>query len=89
MSIYINEDHELRLIWCKYENRLANHQHLRSMCLDEYTLYEWEQNQFYLESQLRAEINDTRRYIRFENAQREKIRKFEREQRENQLKNSY
>lgn len=86
MSIYINEDLELRLIWGKYENLLADHQRLRSMCLDEYTLYEWEQTQLYLESQLRAEINETRKYIRIENAQREKIRKIEREQRENQLK---
>ena len=89
MSIYINEDHELRLIWCKYENLLADHQRLRNTCLDEYTLYEWEQTQFYLESQLRAEINDTRKCIRIENAQREKIRKIQREQRENQLKTSY
>ncbi len=79
MSIYINEDHELRLVWYKYQHLLTEHQRSLNMYWDEDTYYEWDQNRLYLESQCRAEIYETRKNIRLENSKREELRKIQRE----------
>ena len=79
MSIYINEDHELRLVWYKYQNLLDDHKCSINMYWDEYACYEWEQGRLWLESQCRAEIYETRRHIRVENKKREELREIQRE----------
>ncbi len=69
MPIDINEDRKLRLIWCKYQNALVDHELSRKIHWKKNTLDEWEQVRRDLESQRRKELYETRKMIRAEKAE--------------------
>ena len=72
MPIDINENHQLRLIWSKYQNVLADHQRSRRAHWKNNTLDEWEQVRRDLESQRRKEIYETRKIVRAEKTENER-----------------
>jgi hypothetical protein len=86
MPIDINEDRKLRLIWCKYQNALVDHERSRRIHWKKNTLDEWEQVRRDLESQRRKEIYETRKIVRAEKAEREENERQLREQREEERK---
>jgi len=69
MPIDINEDRKLRLIWCKYQNALVDHDLSRKIHWKTNTMDEWEQVRRDLESQRRKELYETRKMIRAEKAE--------------------
>lgn len=86
MPIDINEDRRLRLIWCKYQHALADHERSRKAHWKKNTLDEWEQVRRDLESQRRKEIYEMRKIVRAEKAEREENERQLCEQREEEHK---
>ena len=72
MPIDINENRQLRLIWSKYQNVLADHQRSRRAHWKNNTLDEWEQVRRDLESQRRKEISEMQKIVRAEKAENER-----------------
>jgi hypothetical protein len=72
MPIDINEDRQLRLIWSKYQNVLADHQRSRRAHWKNNTLDEWEQVRRDLESQRRKEISEMQKIVRAKKAENER-----------------
>jgi hypothetical protein len=72
MPIDINENHQLRLIWSKYQNVLTDHQRSRKAHWKNNTLDEWEQVRRDLESQRRKELYEMQKIVRDKKAENER-----------------